>query len=98
MPSSPGYKRDYKQERKTAIRRGETLGSDSDNAKRKKLRRKLEKQGKVRPGDGKDVDHKKPLSKGGSNTPSNARVTSASANRSFPRNPDGSMKIRRNKK
>ncbi len=98
MPSSPGYKRDYKQERKTAIRRGETLGSDSDNAKRKKLRRKLEAQGKVRPHDGKDVDHKKPLSKGGSNSTSNARVTSASANRSFPRNSDGSMKVRRNKK
>lgn len=98
MPSSPGYKRDYKQERKTAIRRGETLGSDSDNAKRKKLRRKLEAQGKVRKGDGKDVDHKKPLSKGGSNSTSNARVVSASANRSFPRNKDGSMKIRRNKK
>ena len=46
MPSSPGYRRDYKQERKTAIRRGETLGSGSDNAKRKRLRRKLEKEGK----------------------------------------------------
>lgn len=98
MPSSPSYRRDYAQERKTAIRRGETLGSDSDNAKRKRLRRKLEKQGKVRPHDGKDIDHKTPLSKGGSNSTKNARVMSASANRSFPRNPDGSMKIRRNKK
>lgn len=92
MPSSPGYKRDYKQERKTAIRRGETLGSNSDNAKRKRLRRQMEKEGKVRKGDGKDVDHKKPLSKGGANTKSNARVVSASANRGFPRNRDGSMK------
>lgn len=92
MPSSPNYKRDYKQERKTAIRRGETLGSDSDNAKRKALRRQLEKEGRVHKGDGKDVDHKKALSKGGSNSKSNARVTSASDNRSFPRNKDGSMK------
>ena len=92
MPSSPGYKRDYKQERKTAIRRGETLGSDSDNAKRKRLRRAMEKDGKVHKGDGKDVDHKKPLSKGGSNGKSNARVVSKGANRSFPRNSDGSMK------
>jgi len=92
MPSSPGYKRDYTQERKTAIRRGETLGSDSDNAKRKKLRREFEKDGKVHPHDGKDVDHKKALSKGGSNTKRNGRVTSASNNRSFPRNSDGSMK------
>lgn len=97
MPSSPGYVRDYAQERRTAIRRGETLGSDSDNAKRKRLRRALEKDGKVRKGDGKDVDHKTPLSKGGSNSKSNARVTSVSANRSFPRNSDGSMKVRRKK-
>lgn len=95
MPSSPGYRRDYKQERKTAIRRGETLGSNSDNAKRKRLRRKLEKEGKVHKGDGKDVDHKTPLSKGGSNGTKNARVVSKSTNRSFPRNSDGSM--RRNK-
>lgn len=92
MPSSPGYKRDYAQERKTAIRRGETLGSDSDNAKRKRLRRQFEAKGLVHKGDGKDVDHKKALSKGGSNKMSNGRVTSASANRSFPRNSDGSMR------
>lgn len=92
MPSSPGYKRDYRRERQTAIARGETLGSDSDNAKRKRLRRQFEKAGKVHKGDGKDVDHKQALSKGGSNTMRNGRVTSASANRSFPRNSDGSMK------
>lgn len=99
MPSSPGYRRDYKTEYKTAKSRGEIgTGSDSDNAKRKRLRRQLEKDGRVREGDGKDVDHKTPLSKGGSNSKSNARVVSASANRSFPRNPDGSMRIRRSKK
>lgn len=92
MPSSPGYKRDYAQERRTAIRRGETLGSNSDNAKRKRLRRQFEKAGKVHKGDGKDVDHKNPLSKGGANRVSNGRVVSASNNRSFPRNKDGSMR------
>lgn len=92
MPSSPGYRRNYAQERRTAIKRGETLGSDSDNAKRKKLRRQFEKAGLVHEGDGKDVDHKVALSKGGGNTRRNGRVTSASANRSFPRNKDGSMK------
>lgn len=92
MPSSPGYRRDYRQERKTAIRRGETLGSNSDNAKRKRLRRAMEKDGKVHKGDGKDVDHKVALSKGGANTKSNARVVSKGANRSFPRNSDGSMR------
>ena len=93
MPSSPGYRRDYKQEYATAKARGEIgTGSNSDNAKRKKLRRQFEKAGKVHKGDGKDVDHKVPLSKGGGNTRRNGRVTSAHANRSFPRNADGSMK------
>lgn len=90
MPSSPGYKRDYQQEARTARARGEIGGSDSDNAKRKRLRRQALKLGMVKPGQ--DLDHKKPLSKGGSNTLKNARATSPSANRSFPRNKDGSMK------
>lgn len=93
MPSSPGYKRDYTQEYKTAKARGEIgTGGGSDNAKRHKLRRQLEKSGKVHKGDGKDVDHKQPLSKGGANTPANARVRSPSENRSFPRYASGAMK------
>lgn len=39
-----------------------------------------------------DVDHKTPISKGGGNTKDNLRVTSASENRSFQRNSDGSLK------
>ena len=93
MPSSPGYRRNYSQEYKTAKSRGEIgTGGDSDNAKRHKLRRQMVKAGKVKTGDGKDVDHRKALSKGGSNTMKNARVTSPSANRGFPRNSNGSMK------
>lgn len=96
MPSSPGYRRDYRREYETAKARGEVAaGSNGDNAKRKRLRRQLEKSGAVRKGDGKDVDHKVPLSKGGSNSKSNARVVSKGVNRSFPRNSDGS--IRRSK-
>jgi 5-methylcytosine-specific restriction endonuclease McrA len=51
----------------------------------------MEKAGKVRKGDGKDVDHKRPLSKGGKTTLSNLRITSASSNRSFRRKKDGSL-------
>lgn len=91
MPSSPGYRRNYAQEYKTAKARGEIgTGSNSDNAKRKRLRRQMVKDGKV--SKGQDVDHIKPLSKGGSNTESNARAVSPSTNRSFPRNSDGSMR------
>lgn len=91
MPSSPDYVRNYKQEAKTAKERGEQgAGSESGSAKRHRLRRKALKLGMVKPGQ--DLDHKKPLSKGGANTLKNARATSPSENRSFKRNGDGSMK------
>lgn len=50
------------------------------------------KAGKAHKGDGKDVDHKRPLVKGGSTATSNLRVISASANRSFPRTSKARMK------
>lgn len=61
-------------------------------AMRNAARREAEKKGLVRKGDGKDIDHKRPLSQGGTNHKSNLRAVPASQNRSFPRNPDGSMK------
>jgi len=90
MPSSPGYKRDYKQEKKTSDARGEK----PKRAARNRTRREEEKAGKVHKGDGKDVDHKQALNKGGPLVPglSGLRVESAHKNRSFPRKPDGSMK------
>lgn len=39
------------------------------------------KEGRVRKGDGKEVDHKKPMSKGGGNGRKNLRVMSRRANR-----------------
>jgi hypothetical protein len=50
------------------------------------------KAGRVKKGDGMDVDHKKPLSKGGSTGASNLRVKPKSANRSFARTSSGAMK------
>jgi hypothetical protein len=61
-------------------------------AARNAARAKMMKAGKVRKGDGKDVDHAKPLSKGGTNAIKNLRVKTASNNRSFPRNKDHSVK------
>lgn len=63
-----------------------------NRAKRNAARRKAERDGKVSKGDGKDVDHTKPLSKGGTNTPSNLKVKTASKNRGFKRNADNSVK------
>lgn len=92
MPSSPGYKRNYAEEYKTAKARGEVgTGHNSGSAERHRLRRAAIKKGMVKVGDGKDVDHKDPLSKGGSNSLKNARVRSPHMNRGFPRRSDGSM-------
>jgi hypothetical protein len=52
------------------------------------------KKGMVSPHDGKHVDHKLPLSKGGGNSDSNLRVRSASANDSYQRTKTGAMKYK----
>lgn len=84
IPSSKNYRRNYKQEHKTAKRRGEvSSGPNGDNASRKRARYKLEKQGRVKKGDGKDVDHKNRNPK--DNSSKNLRVQSKSKNRSFSR-------------
>lgn len=84
----PMIKRDYARERELQLKRGE----DKGHAERLRLRRAAEKVGMVKKHDGKDIDHKRPLSKGGSNTLKNARVTTPSKNRSFPRTKTGAMK------
>lgn len=61
-------------------------------------RREMERQGKVSKGDGKHVDHKTPLSKGGTNDKKNLRVVPASENQSFSRNKDGSLKSQTSKR
>jgi hypothetical protein len=52
-------------------------------SERNKARREMEKRGLVHKGDGKDVDHVKPIRKGGGNDPNNLRVMSASRNRGW---------------
>jgi hypothetical protein len=61
-------------------------------AQRNKARRMLEAKGVVHKGDGKDVDHVKPLSKGGGTNTGNLRVKPVSANRGYARNKDNSVK------
>lgn len=89
MPSSPSYQRKYKQEYSVSQA---SEKEKKNRAKRNAARRRAESEGKVCKGDDKDIDHKKPLSKGGSNGKSNCRVTTTAANRSFKRKSDGSMK------
>jgi hypothetical protein len=49
----------------------------------KQARRMLEKEGLVRKGDGKDVDHIRPVRNGGSNSRKNLRAIPASKNRGW---------------
>lgn len=87
MPSSPGYKRDYKQEYKTSQSSKEEIAKRSS---RNKARRAMEKAGRVRLGDGMDVDHKNTNPR--DNSKGNLRVKTKSSNRSFPRNKNAGKK------
>ena len=89
MPSSKGYKRNYKEE--YANYQG-SKEQKKNRAKRNNARRMLEKDGRVHKGDGKDVDHTKPLSKGGGNSRNNLSVKSKSSNRSYKRTKNAGMK------
>lgn len=87
-------KRDYSQQRVYNASPAATAKRVANNA----ARRQAIEAGKARVGDGKDVDHRKPLSKGGTNASSNLRVVDASTNRSFSRNSDSSLKNQTSKR
>ena len=77
--------RNFKQEYKTQVDRGE----HKNRMERQRARRKLDAKGVDRKD--KDVAHVKALSKGGSNA-TGIKLQAPSKNRSFKRNSDGSMK------
>jgi 5-methylcytosine-specific restriction endonuclease McrA len=85
MPSSKGYKRNYKQEYAEYQSQ-----HNADRAMRNKAHGMLEKALGVNITQ--DVDHKTPIVKGGTNDLSNLRVLSQSQNRSFPRTKKARMK------
>jgi 5-methylcytosine-specific restriction endonuclease McrA len=87
MPSGKDYKRDYKREYEV-----ETNARRQQRAQRDVIEREAAKAGISQKGDGLDLDHIKPLSKGGSNTLANVRSVEPGQNRSILRNPDGSLK------
>jgi 5-methylcytosine-specific restriction endonuclease McrA len=95
MPYQTNGKRDYKKEYDKYQGRPEQIAR---RAERVAARRQEAHLGLVFTGDGKDVDHITPLSKGGRNTLSNVRVVPAGTNRSFARNPDGSLKSQTSKR
>lgn len=89
MPYMKNGRRDYKRENLLYNSKPEQRKNRSE---RTIARRKANEAGVTHKGDGKDLDHIKALSKGGTSNPKNLRVVSASENRSFARNKDSSMR------
>ena len=95
MPYMTNGKRDYKKENRLFNSKPSEIKKRSE---RTTARRRANAAGITHKGDGKDLDHIKPLSKGGTSAKSNLRVVSASTNRSFSRNKDGSLKSQTSRK
>ena len=87
MPSSPNYKRNYKQEAKT-----ESPLRKKKRAMRNKARRVAMKAGLVKTGDSQEVDHKDGNAM--NNKRSNLSVKSAKSNRSYPRTKSAGKKYK----
>ncbi len=81
--------RDYKKEYQNYQGKPEQI---ANRAKRNAARAEMEKKGLVHKGDGKDVDHKTPIAKGGGNGAGNLRAVPKSQNRSFARTKTARMK------
>lgn len=69
-----------------------------DRAQRNAARSSMKKKVGATAIEGKDVGHKKAVSKGGQNGLANLFVQNPGENRSFSRNKDGSMKSERSKR
>ena len=87
MPSSPNYKRNYKQEANT-----ESPLRKKKRNMRNKARRIAIKAGVAKRNDGKDVHHKDGNAM--NNKRSNLTVKTASKNRSFPRTRSAAKKFK----
>src|SRR5688500_6728081 len=95
MPWMKNGKRDYKREYALYQGKPEQI---KNRTERTTARRQANAAGVTSKGDGKDLDHKTPLSKGGTSAKSNLRVVDKSTNRSFARNKDGSIKSQTSKR
>jgi len=82
MPSSKNYVRNYSMSGEGKY--DKSPKRMADNRARKKARSLLERAGKAKRGDGKDVDHKNGNPR--DNSPKNLRSVGRAANRSIKRN------------
>ena len=84
------YKKEYEQYQGTEEQK-------KNRAQRNKARREMVREGKAHKGDGMEVEHIKPLSKGGKSVNSNLRMEPVHDNRSFYRNADSSVKLNKSR-
>jgi len=91
-----GGKRDYKRELQWEHRHKKNRVKD--RAQRNAARSTVKKKVGAAAVKGKDIGHKKAVSKGGQNSLSNLFIQSPAANRSFSRKADGSMKSETSKR
>lgn len=85
MPKKRNYRKEYDNYQGSAEQK-------KNRAMRNAARSEAVKNGKASKGDGKDVHHVKPISKGGRNTAGNTKVVSKKKNRSFARTKKGAIK------
>jgi len=74
----PHKKKDYK---KIYKKYHSSRKAKKERNMRNQARRRAKRKGLVRKGDGMEIDHIRPISKGGSNKPDNLRVVKRSTNR-----------------
>ena len=96
MPFQTNGKRDYKKE--LAWEKANKPNRVKDRAQRNGARAMVVAAKGKSAVAGKDVGHKKAISKGGTNTLMNLFSQSPSTNQSFSRNKDGSMKSEKSKR
>lgn len=89
-------KRNYKKELEWEKKNGKKR--QNDRVQRNAARAEMTKKVGATTLKGKDVGHKKAISRGGKNGLSNLFVQNPTNNRSFARNKDGSMKSERSKR
>ena len=96
MPYMVDGKRSYKKELAWEKRHGKKR--QNDRVQRNAARAEMTKKVGTSALKGKDVGHKKAISRGGKNGLANLFVQNPTNNRSFARNKDGSMKSERSKR
>jgi len=88
MPSSKNYVRDYSKNGEGKYQ--SSPKQKKNRAGRNKIRREMERKGKVSKGDGKDIHHVDGNPR--NNSPGNTVVRSRNSNRSFARNKNAGKK------